>query len=244
MSNQKGGVGKSTLTTSLASYLHYTMEKNVLVVDCDYPQYSISNLRDRDTKKLMASERFKKLVVERHDRTGRKAYPIINSPSDHGCRTALNYLNDNRDYACDIAFLDLPGTLNSNGIVNTIINVDYVITPILPDEMVLQSTSGFTKMVLDTLKENPGFRLKDIFLLWNRIDRRVSPRTFNAYNEFISGMGHTRLETIIPETHRYDKELSPDAPFFRCSIFPPSPSLLKDSNLDRLAEELCRKLGI
>ena len=36
-SNQKGGVGKSTLTISLASYLHHVIEKNMLVVDCDYP---------------------------------------------------------------------------------------------------------------------------------------------------------------------------------------------------------------
>ena len=34
--NQKGGVGKSTFTVLLASYLHYTLRHNVLVVDCDY----------------------------------------------------------------------------------------------------------------------------------------------------------------------------------------------------------------
>ena len=39
LSNQKGGVGKSTLTVLLASYFHYHKAKNVLVVDCDYPQH-------------------------------------------------------------------------------------------------------------------------------------------------------------------------------------------------------------
>jgi cellulose biosynthesis protein BcsQ len=34
MSNQKGGVGKSAATVLLASYLHYTKEKNVAIVDC------------------------------------------------------------------------------------------------------------------------------------------------------------------------------------------------------------------
>lgn len=38
--NQKGGVGKSALTTLLASYLHYICKCKVLVVDCDYPQWS------------------------------------------------------------------------------------------------------------------------------------------------------------------------------------------------------------
>ena len=32
----KGGVGKSTFTVLLASYLHYTLRHDVLVVDCDY----------------------------------------------------------------------------------------------------------------------------------------------------------------------------------------------------------------
>mgnify|MGYP001459705497 FL=1 len=31
--NQKGGVGKSALTTLLASYLHYICNRKVLVVD-------------------------------------------------------------------------------------------------------------------------------------------------------------------------------------------------------------------
>lgn len=35
--NQKGGVGKSTFTVLLASYLHYTVGYDMLVVDCDYP---------------------------------------------------------------------------------------------------------------------------------------------------------------------------------------------------------------
>lgn len=46
LSNQKGGVGKSTFTVLLASYFHYLKGYNVLVVDCDYPQHSISTMRD------------------------------------------------------------------------------------------------------------------------------------------------------------------------------------------------------
>ena len=46
--NQKGGVGKSALTTLLASYLHYICKRKVLVVDCDYPQWSIYNQRSRE----------------------------------------------------------------------------------------------------------------------------------------------------------------------------------------------------
>lgn len=45
---QKGGAGKTTLTVLTASYLYYVKKMKVLVVDCDYPQYSVKELRDRD----------------------------------------------------------------------------------------------------------------------------------------------------------------------------------------------------
>ncbi len=38
--NQKGGIGKSTFTVLLASYLHYVVGYDTLVVNCDYPQWS------------------------------------------------------------------------------------------------------------------------------------------------------------------------------------------------------------
>lgn len=48
ITNQKGGVGKSTFTVVLASYLHYLKNKSVLVVDCDTPQYSLRGIRERE----------------------------------------------------------------------------------------------------------------------------------------------------------------------------------------------------
>ena len=33
---------------NLASHLHYTLQRDVLVVDCDYPQWSIYNQRSRE----------------------------------------------------------------------------------------------------------------------------------------------------------------------------------------------------
>lgn len=48
--NQKGGIGKSTLTILAASWLRYVRGLNVLVVDCDFPQNSIYELREREKK--------------------------------------------------------------------------------------------------------------------------------------------------------------------------------------------------
>ena len=51
-SNQKGGVGKSTVTAVLASYFNYVRGLKVAVVDCDYPQFSLEKLRGRDLRTL------------------------------------------------------------------------------------------------------------------------------------------------------------------------------------------------
>jgi MinD-like ATPase involved in chromosome partitioning or flagellar assembly len=61
-SSQKGGVGKSTFTTVTASILHYQMGYNVAVFDCDYPQHSICQMRERDLKAVMQNEVLKKLA--------------------------------------------------------------------------------------------------------------------------------------------------------------------------------------
>lgn len=47
-STQKGGAGKTTLTVLAASYLYYQKGLKILVVDCDYPQFSIEEMRQRD----------------------------------------------------------------------------------------------------------------------------------------------------------------------------------------------------
>jgi cellulose biosynthesis protein BcsQ len=45
----KGGMGKSTLSAVLASLLAYQQRHSVVVLDADSPQFSISNLRQRET---------------------------------------------------------------------------------------------------------------------------------------------------------------------------------------------------
>ena len=76
-STQKGGAGKTTLTVLTASYLYYVRGLKVLVVDCDYPQYSIKEMRDRDVEILRLNATFKKNFIEQRKRMQRDPYPIL-----------------------------------------------------------------------------------------------------------------------------------------------------------------------
>ena len=64
ISTQKGGAGKTTLTVLVASYLHYVKGYNVAVVDCDFPQYSIHDMRKRDMKAVMEDGHYKVLAAQ------------------------------------------------------------------------------------------------------------------------------------------------------------------------------------
>ncbi len=48
--NQKGGVGKSNVTTLLANIFHFHFDFKIAVIDCDFPQHTIAKKRQRELK--------------------------------------------------------------------------------------------------------------------------------------------------------------------------------------------------
>ena len=110
LSNQKGGVGKSTFTVLLASYFHYLKGYNVLVVDCDYPQHSISTMRNWEVGNIEKNVHLQNQLVEQFGASGRKAYSILNSTPEEARETAGRFLEKSElDYwfstfsACSIS---------------------------------------------------------------------------------------------------------------------------------------------
>lgn len=84
-----------------------------------------------------------------------------------------------------------------------------------------------------------GIPLKGFYLFWNMIDNRVFKDVFNAYNKIMQQLNLNLLQTVMPHTHRYSKELSETGRvFFRCTLFPPTNALLQGSKLDELADEI------
>lgn len=234
LSNQKGGVGKSTLTVLLASYFHYVRGKNVAVMDCDYPQFSIHTLRERDVSSVEKSELLQRMLCEQYERIRKKAYPIVTTGADKVLEAA-GRLSE----TCDLIFFDLPGTVNSQGVLEAIMNMDYVFTPVIQDRMVMQSSLSFVSTIQDFIRRHPDAPLKEIRLFWNKIDGRVSRDVYKLYNEIFSKIGLTALDTVMPDMERYNKEAaSGSRRFFRSTFFPPSDVLLKGSNLDALVTEI------
>lgn len=244
VSNQKGGVGKSTLTVLLASYLYYEKGYNLAVVDCDTLQHSLVSMRKRDMQTVEKSDYYKHLIISQYDRLQKKSYPIIESSTEQARESIERLLEFSADL--DIILIDLPGNVISKGVFSTVINMDYVLTPIVADRMVMQSTLLFATSVLDYIKGRKDIPLKNFFFLWNKIDRRVNPEIYDAYNSVMEKLNLKVLETVIPESKRFDKELSisGNRVFFRSTLLPPPAKLLDGSNIDMLAGELCKLLKL
>ena len=243
LSNQKGGVGKSTLTILLASYFHYRKEKNVLVVDCDYPQHSIRDIREWDVRAVEKNDALQSRLMNQFGESGRKAYNILTSTPEEAKQTAFDFL-DRSDTAYDLVLVDLPGTVNATGVFQSIVNMDYLFVPVTQNRMVMQSSMNFVLAIRELLGRNREFPLHEVRLFWNQMDRRVSREMYNAYMEIFRHLKLRVLETVLPKAERYNRGIGRDGQVFRSTLFPPSPALLKGSNLDLLAEEMEKILGL
>lgn len=145
ISTQKGGAGKTTLTVLVASYLHYVKGYNVAVVDCDFPQYSIHDMRKRDLKAVIEDGHYKMLAYEQLKRLKKNPYTIRCSRAEDAIKTAGNLTDAQPDL--DFVFFDLPGTINNADVVRTIAKMDYIFTPIIADRVVMESSIKFATVI-------------------------------------------------------------------------------------------------
>ena len=113
--NQKGGVGKSSLTVLLASYLHYTLGHDVLVMDCDYPQWSVHAQRERELAVVEHSDYYKLMMVRQFKATGRKLWPLLKCMPPEAPEEVERIRQNG--YLPRIVLYDLPGTVNAGGVI-------------------------------------------------------------------------------------------------------------------------------
>lgn len=241
---QKGGIGKSTVTALAASYLHNVQGHNVAVIDCDAPQHSIHGLRERETKLIDESLYFKALACDHFRKIKKNAYPVIASD-------ALNALDDaermlaEEDAKPDIVFFDMPGTLKSNGVVKTLSQMDYIFAPMSADRFVVESTLQFAVMFRDNLMTTGQAKTKGLYLFWTMVDGRERSELYDLYRQIIDGMNIPMLETRLPDSKRFRRDLSEERKaIFRSTIFPMDNALMRGSNIKELAEEICSVMKI
>lgn len=237
-STQKGGMGKTTLTVLAASYLHYVKGYNVAVVDCDYPQHSIHEMRKRDVEQVMNDSHYKRMAHTLFTSIQKKAYLVEESTAVDAVKTAEQLQKDNE---LDFIFFDLPGTLNSAGVVKTLATMDYIFAPVSADRVVMESTLQFAVSLNDNLIVPQKSNIKGLHLIWNMVDGREKSEIYSAYEKVIAELGLQVLKTALPDSKRFRRELTEGhKPVFRSTLFPVDKSLIKGSNIEELVDEICQ----
>ena len=244
IASQKGGVGKSVFTVLLASVLHYRKGMRVAVVDCDSPQHSIALMRERDMEGVMKNDDLKVNLYRQYERIRKPAYPVIKRDPEKAMEDLRRYM-DEKGETFDIVLFDLPGTLRSEGVVHTVSAMDYIFVPLKADNIVMQSSLQFAKVLEEELIAKGNCNLKGIRLFWNMVDRRGRKDLYDAWNRVIHRMGLRLLSSHIPNTLRYNREADTVCKgVFRSTLFPPDPRQEKGSGLPELVEEICPAIGL
>lgn len=233
---QKGGSGKTALTVLTASYLHYRLGVPLAVIDCDFPQYSLYEMRERDSRAILKNEYLKQSAYEQMRQPGRSAYPVRKCRVEQAPDVATE-LSESGGY--DLIFFDLPGTVNSSGILRTVARMDYIFAPVSADQTVLESTLAFLDVLGRMMLGKETSRLKGIHLFWNQVDKREKSTVYGRYEQVIAEMGLPLLATQIPDTKRFRKEAdTAGRTVFRSTLLPPDRRLLTGSGIPELCNEM------
>ena len=241
-STQKGGAGKTTLTVAMASYLYYCKGVKVLVVDCDYPQYSIDDMRKREKQLMDLSPAFKKSVSDTLVKTKLRPFPLLVCPPEEAMKKVREIVEDSEDI--DVVFFDLPGTVNNHGVVNVVNCMDVVIVPIAADNVVLESSLAFA-LKLQELLTTGRSQIKSLYILWNMVDAREKTDLYDRYEKLFEELGLATLKTKVPDTKKYRREGSQtlERAVFRSTVMPPDKTLLKGTRLTELSDEILKILN-
>lgn len=183
--NQKGGVGKSVITSLVANYIHkeWGGRLRIAVVDCDDLQGSLHKLRERD--------------LEDQGPEAKNNYRLLQISSEV-FPAEVEFLID--EY--DIIFVDLPGNLKQPGVLQCYQMVDVLIAPTQTSSLDLQSTIDFIRMYKATIiPTRESLELKTaIYGLFSRVD--VQNIEFKEYNseESRKTFPIEFLENFVPES--------------------------------------------
>ena len=143
--NQKGGVGKSTLCSMLANYIHNKKSLDVIVIDCDDMQKSLNDERARELA-IITKENplFDLSTIYRIVKIASAEFP--------------QYYYESLKESFDIVFLDLPGNIKQEGVITSHSICDTIIVPFNLTGKDVASTQLFIKECRDKIA---FFRLKN-----------------------------------------------------------------------------------
>jgi chromosome partitioning protein len=244
ITNQKGGVGKTTTTVNLASALA-GMKYRTLIVDMDPQGHAGEHLGVRKPKTVLEVLTKQATIEDNISLTYKINLFCLPSNLQLGqfnqldprqyqfaLKEVLASVKDNFDFI----LIDCQPSL-SLLTLNSLVSADYVILPVQAEFFALD---GLSQLVF-TLKEiqnrlHPNLNVLGILL--TMFDRR-NRLSLDVRNELTKNFGDTLFHTIIPRNIKLA-----EAPSFNQSILEYDPISSGSDSYKQLAREIIRKLEI
>ena len=182
--NQKGGVGKTTLTHLIAKTItDPAIGKKCLVIELD-KQKSLTDIKNTIQERLQDkfTMPYDLLVLkELSDVKGIIAKEITNY---------------------DLIILDTPGTLDKDGLITALTMTDLIFIPLNSSVLEFNSTIDFIEIMYKVKEHRAKMELPfDYFTILNRVDSKT---TF--YKDLVLELGETKINRFvatIPEREAY-----------------------------------------
>ena len=177
--SQKGGTGKTTLSILSATYLA-SVGTRVAVIDADFPQHSFNRTRKKDILDLVEKQKLEQgsedSSVNAEQVSQKLPYAVVSSTISDATNS-LKILQTSQNL--DFIFVDVPGTLNVNDMVDLVDKLDLII---IPTEMEFKSiTAGMETMAI-IRKINPNVPMG---LIWTKLKKQHRVAERQAYEEYI-----------------------------------------------------------
>jgi chromosome partitioning protein len=257
IANQKGGVGKTTVTRELSACCALRGYQT-LVIDCD-PQ---GNLTQSWVDSDVYSSTLSHVLIEPDSINGRKAEPlplsetIVETPlqnldlvpadirlarfelqPDYLTHRLKNQLVDlENDY--DLVFLDCPPQLGKL-LTAALYSADYVIVPCSSDAMGLSGLADLAYTV-EQVRKNVNNKLEILGAVMNlyKPQRNLSGEAREAVENAVNLVKH------IFDTNLHDYSKIAEAPSQRLPVVMYAPDHKATEQLDNLTDEVLQKLNL
>lgn len=235
---QKGGVGKSTLTALVASYLYYVEGIEVAAVDCDSTQHTLKVYRDHDLMVTEENPRLKKAAFNFYSAFGKKCYGIELSSPDKAIDVAQKLAEEKQNLS--VIFFDITGTVNDPDIVNLIAQMHYIFVPITQETGELTSSISFANSLQNRLVTTGMTSIREVRLVWNKINSREKDTLCTLIDNYVARFGLISLDTVLIKSTKFEKDGKETGTggVFRSTMLPPDKRLVKGTNLDALVKEI------
>lgn len=250
ITNQKGGVGKSTICQNLAAFIA-SKGKKVLLIDLD-AQGNLSACVGADTQGSGARELFeeatKKDLQQLPQKIGDNLF-IIHSARELAALDLQLAREDKREYklkntmqyfkGVDLIIIDTPPAL-STITTNALAAADYVLIPSKADLLSLNGIEGIYSTIAQVKKRaNKKLDLIGIILNQYRANTIYSRGFKENIEELAENLG---TEVIAPPLR--DAIAIQEAQAYEVDIFSYAPKAAITKDYERLCANICKKLAI